>query len=173
MVKDLEGKLNEKKLNKMDTPEFSEVTKQKIGYRLREILGGKKTKARGETGQGRAYDFDAEKLKRIAKKYNCVTENKLTSGTSLEEKLPHNHETLLKEVSIFSENKLIPATLKTEEQPEKPVKVMQLGNSFPAYNLEELSSKTKSVCRLTMDFGIETCVGCGDKGKPDWQVTEF
>ena len=28
--------------NKMDTAEFGEITKQKIGYRLREVLGAKK-----------------------------------------------------------------------------------------------------------------------------------
>jgi hypothetical protein len=173
LVKDLEGKLDDKKPNKMDTPEFGEVTKQKIGYRLREVLGGKKTKARGDTGQGRVYDFDAEKVKRIAKKYNCISGNKLTSGTSLEESTALKHETQVKEASSFSENKPISETQKPEEQVETPAKVVQLGNSFSSYNLEELATKAKSVIRLDMDFGIETCLGCGAKGKPDWQVNQF
>jgi len=33
-----------KKPNKMDTPEFGEVTKQKIGYRLREFWGERKSR---------------------------------------------------------------------------------------------------------------------------------
>jgi hypothetical protein len=41
------GKLNDKKPNKVDNAEFGEVTKQKIGYRLREVLGGKKIRAWG------------------------------------------------------------------------------------------------------------------------------
>jgi hypothetical protein len=38
---------------------------------------------------------------------------------------------------------------------------------------EELTSETKSIYRLTMDFGTETCKLCGDKGRPDWQVDLF
>ncbi len=48
LVGDLEGKLDDKKPNKMDTPEFGEVTKQKVGYRLREVLSGKKNNTRGD-----------------------------------------------------------------------------------------------------------------------------
>lgn len=68
----------------MDTAEFSEVTKQKVGYRLREVLSGKKINTRGQNGPGRTYDFDVEKLKRIAKKYGCPLANKLTSLPCLE-----------------------------------------------------------------------------------------
>lgn len=31
----------------------------------------------------------------------------------------------------------------------------------------------KELVRLKSDFGIETCVGCGVKGRPDWQITLF
>ena len=89
LVKDLEAKTDDKKPNKLDTPEFGEVTKQKIGYRLREVLGGKKTKTRGETWQGRVYEFDEEKLKRISKKYSCSFGNKFTSLTSLKGVAPY------------------------------------------------------------------------------------
>ena len=82
MVKDLEGKLDDKKPNKVDTPEFGEVTKQKIGYRLREVLGGKKAKAVGHTND-RVYVFDSEKLMRIAKKYGCDL-NKLSEANGSE-----------------------------------------------------------------------------------------
>jgi hypothetical protein len=69
LVNELNGKLDEKKPNKMDTPEFGEITKQKVGYRLREVLSGKKKRLRGPEGLYWAYEFDVEKLKRIARKY--------------------------------------------------------------------------------------------------------
>lgn len=62
LVADLGGKLDDKKPNKMDTPDFGEITKQKIGYRLREVLSGKKIKMRGQEGPARNYEFDPEKL---------------------------------------------------------------------------------------------------------------
>ena len=87
----------------MDTPEFGEVTKQKIGYRLREVLSGKKTKTRGETWQGRVYEFDEEKLKRIFKKYNCSFGNKFTSGTSLKGVAPVKNEAEAQEKIVSSQ----------------------------------------------------------------------
>ncbi len=53
------------------------------------------------------------------------------------------------------------------------MEVVSLVNSFACVSFEELEAKAKSVVRLTMDFGIETCVTCGVKGRPEWQVTEF
>ena len=47
----MEGKTDYKKPNKLDTLEFGEVAKQKIGYRLREVLGGKKPKPEGRLGK--------------------------------------------------------------------------------------------------------------------------
>jgi hypothetical protein len=173
LVKDLEGKLDDKKPNKMDTPEFGEVTKQKIGYRLREVLGGKKSKARGEAWQGRVYEFDAEKLKRIAKKYSCGFGNKFTSGTSLEENPPQNAESKVQEKGFIIEKEPVLGTQETGDKAAEPARVMQLVNSFPGYSFEEVALKAKSVFRLTMDFGTETCVICGAKGRPDWQVTLF
>ena len=137
------------------------------------MLGGKKSKVRGEAGQGRVYDFDAEKLKRIAKKDSCVFGNKFTSGTSLGENTPLKPEIKVKEKGSVSEKEPVLETQENEKIEATPAKVVRLGNSFSDYNFEELAPKTKSVCRLTMDFGIETCVSCGAKGRPDWQVTLF
>ena len=173
LVKDLEGKLDEKKPNKMDTPEFGEVTKQKIGYRLREVLGGKKTKARLAEGSARIYNFDAEKLKRIAKKYGCSLVPKFQSVPTLEERANCECENKVEEKSSFSEKKPVAEPEITEKKADTPAKVVQLGDSGTNPTLEELCSKAKSVYRLTMDFGIETCVICGAKGRPDWQVTLF
>ena len=77
---DLGGKLDDKKPNKMDTAEFAEVSKQKVGYRFREVLGGKKAKV-VEHENDRVYIFDADKLKRITKKYGCVLGKSSESGS--------------------------------------------------------------------------------------------
>jgi hypothetical protein len=97
LVGDLEGKLDDKKPNKMDTPEFAEVTKQKIGYRLREILSGKKKTLRGPDGNVKAYEFEEEKLRRIAKKYGYDLHTKLPSfptsrGVTVAETMEKDHE---------------------------------------------------------------------------------
>jgi hypothetical protein len=51
--------------------------------------------------------------------------------------------------------------------------VVQLGNSGTEYTLEELALHTKSITRLTMNFGINNCKLCKIKDRSDWQVTEF
>ncbi|MGD6933516.1 MAG: hypothetical protein ACQCN5_04845, partial [Candidatus Bathyarchaeia archaeon] len=172
LVKDLEGKIDDKKPNKMDTPEFGEVTKQKIGYRLREVLGGKKTKARLQDGPAWVYSFDQEKLKRIAKKYGCQLVPKFQTFQSLTVTTSSKPDGKVEEENAVVENKPVSEPQKTEQTAATPAKVVQLGNSG-TYTLDELALKTKSIYRLTMDFGIETCVCCGVKGRPDWQVTEF
>jgi hypothetical protein len=173
LVDDLEGKLDDKKPNKMDTPEFGEVTKQKVGYRLREVLGGKKNNTRGQKGPGRVYDFDVEKLKRIAKKYGCVLANKLTSYTSCGSAEPSKPKNKVEEKRLFQEKEPDSQSEKTEKEAQTTQEVVSLVNSFACVSFEELEAKAKSVVRLTMDFGIETCVTCGIKGRPEWQVTEF
>jgi hypothetical protein len=66
---------------------------------------------------------------------------------------------------------LIDQENKNEDHP--PTKVMKLGNSFPSISLEELALQTKSVTRLTINFGIDTCQLCKDKTHSEWQVTAF
>jgi hypothetical protein len=169
LVGDLGGKLDDKKPNKMDTPEFGEITKQKIGYRLREVLSGRKIKVREQEGPARNYEFDPEKLKRIAKKYGCSFVPKFPTETSSDQSPPSQSPEKPQEIHEKSAD-LTPkdSDKSVDEQP----KVVHLGNSGTIL-FEELTARTKSVCRLTMDFGIETCVCCGVKGHPDWQVTEF
>ena len=156
----------------MDTPEFGEVTKQKIGYRLREVLGGKKIKARGQDGPERVYEFDFEKLKRIAQKYGCNIVPKFPTNTSLSVCSTAKPKSEIKETNAFSENKPIQETKLQEEANTSP-NVVQLGNSFPSINLEELALHTKSVTRLTTNFGIDTCKLCKAKNPSEWQVTAF
>ena len=116
MVKDLEGKLDDKKPNKMDTPEFGEVTKQKIGYRLREVLNGKKTKVRLQDGPAWVYNFDQEKLKRIAKKYGCQLVPKFQTFQSPTETTTPKPEAKAEEKSVITENEPISEPQKTEKR---------------------------------------------------------
>ena len=173
LVTDLGAKFDDKKPNKVDTPEFGEVTKQKIGYRLREVLGGKKIKARGQDGTERVYAFDFEKLKRIAKKYGCNLVPKFPTNTSLEECSTTKPESEVEENNSFSKNTPIQETQKTQEGGENLPNVGQLGNSGTNHTLEELALKTKSLYRLEFDFGINTCIICKVQDKSDWQITEF
>jgi hypothetical protein len=157
----------------MDTPEFGEVTKQKISYRLREVLGGKKIKARGQEGPERVYEFDFEKLKRIAKKYGCSVVPKFPTNTSLAESATSKQESEIEETSVLSENRPIREPQKNQKEANITPNVVQLGNSGTEYTLEELALHTKSITRLTMDFGINNCILCKVKDRSDWQVTEF
>jgi len=74
LAEDLDGKIDDKKPHVMDTSEFWHVTKNKVGYRLREVVSGKSKMVRDKDVEGndklvRAYVFDHEKLRRVAKKY--------------------------------------------------------------------------------------------------------
>lgn len=79
---DLEGKIDDKKPHVMDTSEFFNVSKNKVGYRLREVLSGKSKVVRQKDPEGnwisiKAYEFNQEKLRRIAKKYGYELVTKL------------------------------------------------------------------------------------------------
>ena len=63
--------------------------------------------------------------------------------------------------------------LKPQKEANTISNVVQLGNTGTNYTLEELSLHTKSLSRLTFDFGINTCILCQIKDKSDWQVTQF
>lgn len=88
LVLDLDGKLNDDKPHVMDTSEFFQVTKNKVGYRLREVLGGKSTTKRDEEDKEdrvfKAYEFNMQKLGRVAKKYGYELVTKLSSYPSSE-----------------------------------------------------------------------------------------
>jgi len=84
LVVDLQGKLDDKRPNKMDTPEFGDVTKQKVGYRLREVLAGEKQLIREGKAVFKAYKFDDNKMRRIAKKYGFNIVTKLPSEPTFE-----------------------------------------------------------------------------------------
>jgi len=84
---DLDGKIDDRKPHVMDTSEFFDVTKNKVGYRLREVLSGRTTVVKRKDGSGgrvsvKAYVFDVEKLKRVAKKYGYELSTKLLTTPS-------------------------------------------------------------------------------------------
>lgn len=86
----VDGKIDDKKPNVvMDTSEFFQVTKNKLGYRLREVLSGKSRPIRQKDPEGndvvvKAYEFDLSKLRRVAKKYGFEFVTKLPSLPSSE-----------------------------------------------------------------------------------------
>jgi hypothetical protein len=172
LVKDIDGKLDENKPNKMDTPEFGVVTKQKIGYRLREVLSGKKDKVKKQSD--RAYFFDAQKLGRLAKKYGCLFgQDKQDNWTSSQAPQAQKPEMQVPENGTISQNKLDLGSKKAENQVQTASEVVHSSCLSCQWDLDDLALKAKSVYRLTMDFGIETCVVCNHKGRADWQVTLF
>jgi hypothetical protein len=86
---DLDGKIDDRKPHVMDTSEFFEISKNKIGYRLREVLSGKSKPVREKDPEGKdvivkAYVFDQMKLRRVARKYGFELVTKLLSKPSSE-----------------------------------------------------------------------------------------
>jgi len=77
LAEDLDGKIDDKKPHVMDTSEFFNVTKNKVGYRLREVVSGKSKTVREGDVTVKAYEFNQEKLRRIAKKYGYELVTKL------------------------------------------------------------------------------------------------
>jgi hypothetical protein len=47
------------------------------------------------------------------------------------------------------------------------------GDAISTSSLVDLASRTRELTRLITDFGVETCVACGFKGRMDWQATLF
>jgi len=82
LAEDLDGKIDDKKPHVMDTSEFFNVSKNKVGYRLREVLSGKSKAVREKNLEGKhvivkAYMFNEKKLRRVAKKYGYELVTKL------------------------------------------------------------------------------------------------
>jgi len=86
---ELNGRVNENKPNEMDTGDFGIITKNRVGYRLREILSGETKVIREKDSEGhwastKSYLFPLEKLRRVAKKYGYELVTKLPSLLSSE-----------------------------------------------------------------------------------------
>ena len=123
LIEDLEGKLDEKRPHKMYTAEFGEVTKQKVGYRLREVLSGKKRPYRSPEGVIKVYKFDSEKLRRVARKYGCNFVTKLPSLSTSRE------ATVDKNMKKLHENNVEGMEKGPEKLVETPLELGYIGNS--------------------------------------------
>jgi len=162
LVLDLDGKVDDKKPNVMDTSEFGYVTKNKVGYRLREVLSGKTKVLREKLDYGwvstRAYAFDFEKLQRVAKKYGYELVTKLSTlpsseGVKASERMEKNHDNNV-ENTVYTLQEL-----------------NKLGNSVTNFELENISLKVLKLERLH-DNWHDNCIVCGFHGRMNWQVTQ-
>jgi hypothetical protein len=99
---ELDGKIDDKKPNVMDTSEFFLVTKAKLGYRLREVLSGKTYVVKEKDSEGnwlsiRGFIFEPDKLRRVAKKYGYEFSTRLQTAQSSEGvKAPERPESMEK-----------------------------------------------------------------------------
>jgi hypothetical protein len=159
---ELDGKIDEKKPHVMDTSEFFQVTKNKVGYRLREVLSGKTRVLREKVGDEwvstKAYEFNMDKLRRIAKKYGYELVTKLhtlpsSEGVKASESMEKDH------------------TNNVEKASDTPLKLGKVNNSVTNVELENVSLKVLKLERLH-DNWQDKCVVCGFQGRMDWQVTE-
>jgi hypothetical protein len=82
LVTILDGILDEKKSYVFHSSDFGDVTKQLLGYRLRELLGAKKTTKRIEEKVVKCYSFEDERLRKAINRYFCckVTKFSTTKG---------------------------------------------------------------------------------------------
>jgi hypothetical protein len=141
---DLEGQIDEKKPHKMHTAEFDEITKNKLGYRLREILNGVKVTLRTRQGNIKAYKFNEEKLKRVAKKYGY---------RELHTKLPSSPSS-----GGIKDHK---TTLENNEK-------------LHVYTSQKLGSLGNLVCKLVkIDPHVDRCFHCQRVEVLHWQVETF
>lgn len=189
LQEELDGKIDEKKPNVMDTSEFFQVTKNRVGYRLREILSGKTKviKEKGPYGSWvsiKAYEFDVDKLRRIFKKYGYEFSTKLPSLPSSEgaqasesmektvennvENSPHAPQELSNSVeTVESQNELPEPSISSKNSEEKSVTEIGSQTQLQGFTLNDVRELT----RLTSDYGIEECCWCGKRLKAEWQVT--
>jgi len=75
---ELDGIDHPSKPNQMETELFGIITKQKVGRRLREVLGSKTVSKRVEGGVKRAHVFEPRKILKAAKKYRVTDVTNVT-----------------------------------------------------------------------------------------------
>jgi hypothetical protein len=97
-----------------------------------------------------------------------------TSETSCQDvsALKQNENAVEEESTIYQKNPDLDNE-KSQKQEETPGEVVQLVRLSANYYSKGLIVKAQAVANLTMDLGLETCVACIGKGRPDWQVTLF
>jgi hypothetical protein len=182
---ELDGKIDEKKPHVMDTSEFFQVTKNKVGYRLREVLSGKTKVLREKVGDEwvstKAYEFNMEKLRRVAKKYGFeILVTKLPTLPS-SEGMPAS-ETMESMEKTDGNN--------VEKEPHTPQELGNLSNSVTNETQPSISSKNhkeentggekdsnlvttgaEELIHLEGDWQ-DRCVHCGVNGKMRYQLNQ-
>jgi len=158
LARDLDGKIDDKKPHVMDTSEFFNVSKSKVGYRLREILSGKSKVVREKDFEGiwasiKAYVFDHEKLRRVSRKYGYELVTKLPSLPSSEGVKPSN------------------STLEHHEKNvEKRVPIPQQLGKVSNSVTNKLSDFNIIKCVWLDDPSVGKCANCKDAGTLPYQV---
>jgi len=146
--------------------DFFRVTKNKIGYRLREILSGKSDVLRQKDDAGnwastKVYVFDSEKLRRIARKYGYEAVTKLPT-------LPSSKGVRAAETMETTSGN------NDEKGSYTPLELSKLSNLVTAAakpTIEALALETCRLGRLTSNCQ-GTCASCGSTGRMDWQITK-
>ena len=158
LATDLEGKIDEKKPHVMDTSEFFHVTKSKVSYRLREVLSGQSKTVREKIPGGKdeecprikAYEFNEEKMRRVAKKYGFELVTKLPTAPS-SEGVEASDSTLK-----HHENNV-------EKRVPTPQQLGSLSNSV---------TNVKSIVALEEPH-VDQCAKCGRLEVLHWQLETF
>jgi len=154
---DLRGTVDQKKPHVMQTPEFGDVTKTRIGYRLREILSGKRTVKREGKATFRVWQFNLVKLLRMVRKY----------GLDYDPKLPCYQVTNV----TVSQKAETPKTMEkgmgnnVENKPSKTSTTSNNGNTVTSVSLDDLVSVSWSDSFLSE----HECGVCGYKRMTSWQ----
>lgn len=171
---DLDGKLDDKKPHVMDTSEFFQVTKNKVGYRLREILSGRTGVKREKIGKewvsSKVYVFDLGKVQRVARKYGFELVTKLPSLPSSEGvQAPFTmNKTMEKSPSAPPElSKLSNSVTSKKELPESPLPLQTPSlTSLPSLlslsmeKTEEPRGAASEVSEVSLETPPITCGHC-------------
>jgi hypothetical protein len=174
LTEELEGKIDKEKSYVMHTSEFDDVTKNKVGYRLREVLSGKSRVKREKDLDGRdvvvkAYEFNPEKLSRVARKYGYTLVTKLPSLLSSEGvEPPKNAEKSVESMEQSME----------KEGRKEGASLLQLGKLSNLVtnplNPEKLGySDIKSVFWSDQFYDKHVCAVCGYERLTSWQAETF
>jgi hypothetical protein len=164
---ELDGRIDDKKPNVMDTSEFFQVTKNKVGYRLKEILSGKtrvvrEKDANGEWVSAKAYDFELDKIEKVARKYGYELVTKLPS-------LPSSEGTQVSKDGQQA-SKGMEKTVKTEANGRRnissePQELGKLSNSVTATEDTEVKTENQKKETGTRDIEANPLVVKGSEAK--------
>jgi hypothetical protein len=162
LAHELGGKLDDNKPHVMDTGEFFKVTKNKVGYRLREILSGQTKVQREKDSEGnwistKAYVFNPEKLRRIAKKYGYELVTKLPT-------LPSSQSILAPESMDIEREKNVENRAQTPQELGKVSNLVTNDLLIPCPFCKGLSKNMFFVC----DTDLAAHVQASHTGHPEY-----